>query len=405
MDLSDINLLDLDRFAEGPPHDWFAYLRAHAPVYLHPDRSERGFWAVTKFDDIKTVASTPEVFSSSYLRGGTVVLGHGGIDTTYQTAPKAMNTLDAPEHLKYRRLTTRAFSARSVDALAPAIRKAAATLIDEALTKDVVDFANDIAAKIPVQAIGELLGIPPEDRYLLEEWTNTLMGSEDPELASSPDEVAQASAQMFAYGNKLKDLRRAEPKDDLMSRLLAAEVDGERLTDEEIAGFFALLVIAGSETSRNVMAHGLIGVLQDPDTYPQLVADPGLARAATEEILRWSPAVYYLGRHATQDFVLNGQEIKAGDRVAMFFASGNRDEDKFDDPDRFDIHRNPKEHLAFGAGPHSCLGSHLARLEITVVFEELAQRVRSVRLVDKPRYLRSNLAGGVKHLPVSFVAA
>lgn len=405
MDLSDINLLDLDRFAEGPPLDWFAYLRKHAPVYRHPDQTERGFWAVTKFADIQTVAKTPEVFSSSYLRGGTIVLGHGGIDTTYQTAPRAMNTLDAPEHLKYRRLTTRAFAAKAIDALAPAIRKTAADLIDAALKKDVVDFAEEVAARIPAQAIGEMLGVPPEDRHLLEKWTDTLMGSEDPELASSPEEVADASAQLFAYGDKLKQLRTANPGEDIMSRLLAAQVDGERLTDEELAGFFALLVIAGAETSRNVIAHGLMGLLQDPDTYPQLAADPGLAQTATEEILRWSPAVYYLGRHATQDFVLNGQEIKAGDRVAMFFASGNRDEDKFEDPDRFDIHRNPKEHLAFGAGPHSCLGTRLARMEVTLLYEELAQRVRSITVVGKPSYLRSNLACGVKHLPVSLTAA
>ncbi len=405
MEIDDINLLDLDRFAEGPPLEWFAFLRENAPVYRHPDQTDRGFWAVTKFDDIQTVAKTPTVFSSSYLLGGTVVLGHGGIDTTYATAPRVMSNLDAPEHLKYRRLATRAFTTKAIDALAPSIHAAAASLIDDALARGgEVDFATEIAAKLPAQAIGEMLGIPPEDRHLLEEWTDALMGSEDPELSSSPEDVATASAELFGYGNKLKELRTARPENDLMTRLLQSQVEGEALTDEELGGFFSLLVIAGAETSRNVLAHGLIGILSDPDIYPQLVADPSLAQPATEEILRWSPAVYYLGRRVVQDFELNGQQLNEGDKVAMFFASGNRDSDKFDDPDRFDLHRNPREHVAFGSGPHFCLGSHLARLEIRAFYEELAKSVETIRIVGKPSYLRSNLACGVKHLPVAMTA-
>lgn len=404
MKLSDINLLDLDRFAEGPPLEWFEYLRKNQPVYLHPDSTERGFWAVTKYEDIETVAKTPQVFSSSYKLGGTVVLGHGGVDTIYGEAPRVMSNMDAPEHLKYRRLATRAFTTKAMDALAPAIRQAAAELIEDAKARGEVDFASDIAGKLPAQAIGVMLGVPPEDRHLLQEWTDALMGSDDPEISSSPEEVAEASAQLFAYGDKLKELRRAKPENDLMTRLLQSQIEGEQLTDEELSGFFSLLVIAGAETSRNVIAHGLIGILEEPETYPQLVADPSLAKVATEEILRWSPAVYYLGRRVTQDFELRGQQIRAGDRVAMFFMSGNRDEDKFENPNRFDLHRNPRQHLAFGSGPHFCLGSHLARLEITLLYEELAKRVSSIRLTGKPSYLRSNLACGVKRLPVALSA-
>ncbi|MEU1549857.1 cytochrome P450 [Nocardia sp. NPDC005745] len=405
MDLSDINLLDLDRYAEGPPLDWFAYLRAHAPVYRHPDQTERGFWALTKFDDIAKAAKTPTVFSSSYLRGGTIVLGHSGIDTMMGTAPRVMSNMDAPEHLKYRRLSTRAFTNKALDALVPAYRRAAAALIDNAMKRESVDFVTDIAAKLPVQAIGEMLGIPEEDRHLLGKWTDALTGSEDPELSRSPEEVAEANTALFTYGQQLRERRAEEPGDDLLSALIAAEVDDEGLTEEELGGFFALLVIAGAETSRNVLSHGLIGLLEDPDQYGMLHEDPSLAKDATEEILRWSPAVIYLGRHVTQDIEFGGQQMKEGDRVALFFASGNRDEDKFADADRFDIHRRPREHLAFGSGPHACLGAHLARIEIRVFYEELAQRASKVRITDKPSYLRSNLAGGVKHLPVALTPA
>lgn len=405
MELSDINLLDLDRFAEGPPMDWFAHLRANAPVYQHPDQTERGFWAITKFDDINTVAKTPEIFSSSYLRGGTIVLGQGGVDAMYGTAPRVMSNMDAPEHLKYRRLSTRAFTTKALDALVPAIRSASINLIEKALTGETIDFVTQCTARLPVEAIGEMLGVPEEDRPLMEKWVDALMGSEDPELSKSPEEVAEANGALFSYGQQLREKRLREPGDDLLSGLLAAEVEGERLTEEELGGFFALMVIAGAETSRNVLSHGLIGLLNDPDQYTELHNDPDLAKDATEEILRWSPAVYYLGRRVAQDTEFNGHEMKEGDRVALYFASGNRDESKYDEPDRFDIHRRPREHLAFGSGPHACLGAHLARIEIKVFYEELARRVSRVQMMDKPSYLRSNLAGGVKHLPVVFTPA
>jgi cholest-4-en-3-one 26-monooxygenase len=404
MDISDINLLDLDRFALGPPMDWFAYLRANAPVYLHPDQSERGFWAVTKFDDIQTVAKTPEVFSSSYLRGGTVVLGHGGIDTMYASAPRVMSNMDAPEHLKYRRLSSRSFTTKALDAFVPSIRAASSKLIDAALAKGTVDFATELAAKLPVEAIGQMLGVPQEDRPLLEKWTDALTGSEDPELAQSPEAVAAANEGLFSYGQQLRKRLARDPGPDLMSHMIQSQVDGDSLTEEELGGFFSLLVIAGAETSRNVLAHGLVGLMEESDTYPQLREDPGLVKIATEEILRWSPAVYYLGRHVTSDFELNGQQLREGDRVAMMFASGNRDEDKFEQSERFDLHRNPKAHLAFGSGPHACMGAHLARLEISIFYEEFAQRVETVTPAGPPAYLRSNLAGGVKHLPVTITA-
>lgn len=400
MELADIDLLDLDRFAAGPPMDWFAHLRENAPVYWHPDYSGGGFWAVSTFDDIVTVGRTPAMFSSSYTRGGTVVLGHGGVDTTYGAAPRVISNMDPPEHVRYRRLVAGAFTPRAMEALEPAIREATRKVLDEGIAAGVVDFSKDVAAKLPIEAIGVMLGVPEEDRHLLEEWTDALMGSEDPELSRSAQEVEAASVELFSYGKRLRAARLAEPGEDLMSRLLASEIDGDSLADDELSGFFALLVIAGAETSRNVISHGVIALLDEPDQYQQLVDDPSLVRDATEEILRWSPAVYYLGRHVVEDTELHGQTLHAGDRVAMLFASGDRDADKFENPDQFDIHRRPREHLALGTGPHICLGNHLARLEIRIAFEELVQRVPSIKKMGEPSYLRSNLAGGVKHLPV-----
>ncbi len=400
MQLSDINLLDLDVFASGPPHDWFSLLRAEAPVYWHPDGADGGFWAVTKYDDIVTVARNPALFSSSYERGGTVVLGHSGIEAQSVEAPRVINTMDPPEHLRYRRLVTGAFAPKAMDALEGAIRSGTATLIDKAIAEGVVDFVEAVAAEIPVQAIAEMLGVPESDRHLIKTWTDTLIGSDDPEVVSSPEAVLRASTEMFEYGRELRAARVETPGSDIISRLLASRVDGEALTEEELSGFFGLLIVAGAETSRNVLTHGLIGLLGEPDQYAALVADPTLVSAATEEILRWAPAVYYLGRHVTQDTQLGGQTLRAGDRVTMWFASGNRDEDKYVDPQRLLIDRRPKEHLAFGAGGHFCLGAHLARIEVRVAFEELVRRAPHIRVVEPPTYLRSNLAGGVTRFVV-----
>ena len=265
-----------------------------------------------------------------------------------------------------------------------------------------------MAAELPLEVIAELIGVPREDRHKIFDWTNRTVGADDPEFFTSDDPVArdnfvaEAHAEMLAYTRDLCEQRRREPRDDIMSELIEAEVDGQKLTDHELAAFFQFLSAAGNDTTSNAAGYGLQAFLQNPQEWEKLVADPeGLAGVATEEILRWASPVQYLRRSVTRDTELRGQVLKAGEKVSIWYISANRDETVFDDPFRFDIERRPNEHLAFGGGgPHFCLGAGLARLELRILFEELARRVPVLRALGPPVALRSNITAGIKHLPV-----
>src|SRR5581483_8019882 len=252
--------------------------------------------------------------------------------------------------------------------------------------------------------IAELIGVPREDRHKIFEWSNRMIGSEDPEYLVSQEDLMNAQVEMFMYAQSLAEQRRKEPKDDIITALLSAEVDGDSLSDMDFNLFFLLLSVAGNETTRNAIAHGMNAFLENPDQWDRLVADPsGRITLATEEILRWASPVMYFRRNATRDFELRGHTIRSGDKISLWYISANRDEDVFDDPFRFDIERDPNPHIAFGGGgPHFCLGAQLARLEIQVLFEELARRVPRVEALGEPALLRSNFIGGIKHLPVRF---
>ncbi len=252
--------------------------------------------------------------------------------------------------------------------------------------------------------IAELIGVPREERHKIFEWSNRMIGSEDPEYMVNDEEVFQAQVEMFMYAQALAEKRRADPQDDIITALLSAEVDGDSLSDMDFNLFFLLLSVAGNETTRNAIAHGMNAFLENPDQWDKFAADPDTHTAGmTEEILRWATPVMYFRRNATRDFELRGQTIKDGDKIALWYISGNRDEEIFDDPFRFDIERDPNPHIAFGGGgPHFCLGAQLARMEIHVLFEELARRVSRVEGLGPPDRLRSNFIGGIKHLPVRF---
>jgi cholest-4-en-3-one 26-monooxygenase len=405
MELSDIDLLDRDAFLDGPPHDWFTFLRKNAPVYRHPEPYGDGFWVVTKYDDVVTVNRNAKTFSSDQRKGGVVGLEEAppgsepvGMEAMMNDddAPQMMLTLDPPEHTRYRKLVNKGFTPRMINALEPGIRQATQRIIDDALAKDEVDFVIDIAAELPLQVIAELLGVPQEDRHDLFHWSNQMIaGGDDPEYAGS------AYIGMFGFAQQLAAQRREKPQDDIITTLLNAEVDGHSLSDVDFNMFFLLLAVAGNETTRNALSHGMSAFLENPDEYRALVDDPSLVAGATEEILRWASPVMYFRRNVTEDFELGGQQLKAGDKISIWYSSANRDEDHFREPFRFDIRRSPNEHVAFGGGgPHFCLGASLARMEIRVLFEELAQRAPKVTSLGEPDRLRSNFIGGIKHLPV-----
>ena len=402
MQLSDIDLLDRDVFTNGIPHEWFTYLRNNAPVYRHPEPNDGpGFWVVTKYDDVVTVGRDAHTYSSDQDRGGVIGLEEQEMDVDFGEA-KLMLTMDPPQHSRQRKLVNRGFTPRMINALEKHIRELALGVLEQAVAKGTCDFVVDVAAELPLLVIAELIGVPVEDRHKIFDWSNRMVGSEDPEYAVSMDQANDARMEMFMYAQQLAEQRRKDPRDDIISALLSAEIDGDALTDMEFNLFFMLLSVAGNETTRNAIAHGLGAFLAHPEEYAKLVDDPeGRIAAATEEILRWASPVMYFRRNVMQDTELRGQALEAGDKVSIWYVSANRDEDVFDDPFRFDIERSPNDHVAFGGGgPHFCLGSSLARMEIHVLFEELARRVPELRGVGDPQPLRSNFIGGIKHLPV-----
>ena len=406
MDLSDIDLLNRDRFTEGIPHEWFTYLRHNAPIYHHPEPEGPGFWVFSKYDDVVAIGRDAKHFSSDQRRGGVVGLEDIPDAPEWQEEGQLMLTMDPPSHTRHRRLVNRGFTPKMVGMLEPHIRDITVQIIEDAITKGEVDFVTDVASELPLQVIAELMGVPLEDRHKVFDWSNRMIGSDDPEYAVSQENVQNAQVEMFMYAQQLADQRRANPKEDIITKLLSADVDGDQLSDMDFNLFFLLLAVAGNETTRNSISHGVNAFLENPDQYQLLVDHPELMDSAIEEILRWASPVMYFRRNVTEDLDYKGHQLKAGEKVSIWYVSANRDEDIFDDPFRFDISRTPNEHVAFGGGgPHHCLGANLARMEMRLLFEELTRRVPSIEAVGEVSRLRSNFIGGIKHLPVRLSAA
>jgi cholest-4-en-3-one 26-monooxygenase len=403
MELSDIDLLDRDAFTNGVPHDWFTYLRHNAPVYKHPEPNGPGFWVITKYDDVVAVGRDGVTYSSDQRRGGVVGLEENPDFQDFGDGGRLMLTMDPPDHTRYRKLVNRGFTPRQMRMLEPHIREITSNILDEVIEAGGCDYVVDVAAELPLQVIAEMLGVPMEDRHKLFEWSNRMIGSEDPEYMVSADLVQNAQVEMFMYANDLAAQRRQEPRDDIITALLDAEVDGDKLTEMDFNLFFLLIAVAGNETTRNSISHGIKAFCDFPEQYQLLVEDPTRSRSATEEIVRWASPVMYFRRNVTRDTELRGQEIKAGDKVSIWYISANRDEDVFDRPFEFDILRDPNEHVGFGGGgPHHCLGANLARMEIYVLLEEMAKRVPKLERTGDAQPLRSNFIAGIKHMPVKY---
>ena len=405
-----IDLLDFDRFTEGIPHEWFTWLRENDPVHFHEEPDGPGFWVITKLDDVTVCNRDAGTFSSAAARGGVVGLaGSPAIDSDApSTTGNLMLFMDPPDHTRYRRLVNRGFTPRMIGQMEVHIRELTTAILDKALAapgqRSDSDFVVDIAAELPLEVIAELIGVPTEDRHKIFDWSNRMIGADDPEYAVSQEKLFEAQVEMFMYAQGLAEKHRQKPTDDIINALLSAEVDGESLSDMDFNLFFLLLSVAGNETTRNAISHGMNAFLENPDQWALLKSDPDRhIKGAVEEILRWATPVLYFRRNATQDVAIRDQTIKAGDKISLWYISANRDEDHFEDPFRFDITRDPNHHIAFGGGgPHFCLGAQLARMEIQVLFEELVRRVDHVEALGPPDRLRSNFIGGIKHLPVRF---
>lgn len=408
--LVDIDLWDKDRFVEGVPHEWFARLRREAPVFWHegdpdfdgPQGAAGPFWAVTGYDDVVTVNRDNETFSSN--RG--LVFMWDPDQANLEQQRLLMLNMDPPLHTRYRRLINKGFTPRMVSELESTMRKRTREIVDRVAARGECDFVVDVASELPLQVIADLMGVPQEDRHRLFDWSNRMIGADDPEYGITEEISQQASMELYAYASELAAQKRLDPKDDLVSVLTQAEVDGEKLTDLELDLFFLLLSVAGNETTRNLISHGMVALLEHPDQLERLRDHRALLPGAVEEMLRWATPVMHFRRTATRDLELGGQQIAAGDKVVIWYISANRDERVFDHPDTFDIERSPNEHVAFGGGgPHFCLGANLARLEINVMFEEILDRLHDIELSGPVSRLRSNFINGLKHVPLSFTAS
>ena len=405
MELSHIDLLNRDRFTEGIPHEWFTYLRHNAPIHHFPEPGGPGYWVFSKHDDVVAIGRDAKHFSSDQRRGGVVGIEEMPNQPEWEGG-QLMLTMDPPSHTRHRRLVNRSFTPKMIGMLEPHIRDITVQIVEEAIAKGEIDFVVDVASELPLQVIAELMGVPLEDRHKMFDWSNRLVGSEDPEYAVSEENVQAAQIEMFMYAQELAAKRRQEPKEDIITKLLSADIDGDQLSEMDFNLFFMLLAVAGNETTRNSISHGMNAFLEHPDQYQLLVDKPELMDTAIEEILRWASPVMYFRRNVTEDIDYKGHQLKAGDKVTIWYVSANRDEDIFDDPFRFDITRTPNDHVAFGGGgPHHCLGANLARMEMRLFFEELTRRVPKVEAVGKVDRLRSNFIGGIKHLPVRFDSA
>src|SRR4051812_15795984 len=396
---SDVDLADHRSFVDAVPHEYFARLRREDPVHWHEEPDGPGFWVLTRYADVVTVNRDAATFSSH--RGGALLPTMPPEQLAQQQL--MMLNMDPPQHTRLRKLVNKGFTPRMVSALEPHIREVANQIIDTVIEKGHCDFVTDIAAEMPLQVIAELLGWPVDRRHELFEWSNRMVGSNDPEYAVSPEQAQNAATELFMAANALAEERRSDPRDDIVSRLLDAEVEGEKLTEMDFDLFVMLLAVAGNETTRNLVSHAQLALMDNPDERQKLVDDPSLIPHAVEEMLRWGSPVMHFRRTATRDVEMHGKTIAENDKVSIWYISANRDETVFDDPYRFDVTRTPNEHIAFGGGgPHFCLGANLARLEIRVMFEELLRRTPDMELDGEVQRLCSNFINGIKHLPVAF---
>ena len=393
-----VDLSNPDVFVPAYPHAHFRWLRENDPVWWNPSQFGTGFWVVSRYKDIWDVSLDQKTYSSA--RQGAIQRDWD--ESQLEPQKELLINQDPPRHTKYRRLVNMGFSPKMVNKLTEHIYELADHIIDNIAAHGECDFVTHVAAELPLQVIVEMLGVPLTDRQLVFDWSNKMLAYDDPEYQTSPETPHIASAEMFMYSHELAMKRQAAPKDDLISVLLEAEVDGEKLTVAEINTFFLLLSVAGNETTRNTISGGMLALIEHPEERARLMADPSLLDSAVEEIIRWVSPVMAFRRTATRDVVLAGREIREGDSVSLWYGSANRDATMFEDPDRFDVGRTPNEHLGFGIGPHFCLGANLARLEIRIMFERLLQRLPDIRLAGPVERLRSNFINGIKHMPVRF---
>ena len=409
-----VDLLDHDVFADHEPWEMFDLLQREAPVYFHPEPGGRGFWALTKYDDVLAVIRDAKTFSSEI--GGSATIEDLPDDVL--DARRNFLEFDPPKHGRYRRLISTNFTPGAVAVYEVWLRNLVREMLDRIESGAEFDFVEELAAPVPIRVLAHILGLPDEDLPKLIALGDRLLVDTDPEYVGQlayaeerPEDRYKPfgspwAEELCAIGRAYYADRRTCPHEDVLTLLANAEIDGQRLTERDLDNMFALLIVAGNETTRQALALGTLALAQHPDQYELVRTHPDLIGSAVEELLRYASPVWWFRRTAARAMTIRDQEIAAGDKVLIWFAAANRDPDHYPDPHRFDVTRNPTDQLTFGrGGPHHCLGVHLARLEVRIYLEELVRRVTATQLMGAPVRHRSNFTNGLKRLPVRMTFA
>ena len=406
--LDDIDLANPDSYVDGVPFAWFDRLRNEAPVIWHPEPAPNtGFWAVTRYDDLTAVHMDWQTFSSET---GAVSLEE--LDDEQMHARKSMLETDPPRHTELRRICSSRFSARGVGKFEDFIRDVAIAVLDRALPKREFDFVGEISRELPIRFLCSIFTVPQDDAPALIRWGDQMIANQDPELSGAQVDAVDtedyrllpfrspAALDVWSYADRQRELRLAEPAEDVIQALTVAQSEGV-LSEADYHNYFSLLMIAGNETTRHTITAGMLALAEHPEQLRLLQEQPELIPRATEEILRWATPVLHFRRTATKDTELRGAHIREGDKVVTWYISANRDETIFPDPHTFDVTRTPNDHVTFGpGGPHFCLGAHLARLETRILFQELLPRLASIEILGPVERIRSNFVNGIKRMPV-----
>ncbi len=410
VDEIDLSLREFWMRPEEEREGAFATLRRERPMSFHPEPDTQGlvpagpgFWAVTRHADILEASRNPQIYSSA--RGATSI---PDLPPMFLEFFGGLINKDDPDHLRLRKLVSAGFTPRQLARIDDQVEEAARWAVNAVIERGACDFVTDLASPFPIRIICEMMGIPESQHGFVFDRTNVILGAGDPEYVPPGEDIAaalvQAGSELRALMDDMREQRLKQPTEDLTSALVHAEIDGERLAKDELASFFILLVVAGNETTRNAINHGMQALCQHPEQRALWRRDfDGLAPTAVEEIVRWASPVIYMRRTTTRETVLGGQRLGPGEKVALFYSSGNRDEAVFDEPFRFDLQRTPNEHVGFGGpGPHFCLGANLARREIRVFFQEIFERMPDLEITGTPERLLSNFIHGIKHMSCEF---
>ncbi len=396
-------------------HNLFAKMRAEEPVAWCTEKWGRGFWSVSKYDDIQYVSKNPDIFGSAGELGGVTLPDEEDIQRRMEAelgeTPERMSafdggqsmiSLDPPNHTASRRKVAPGFTPQRLDALEDRIAERAKDILDGLEGRSECEFVGSVAAELPIQMLAELFGAKQEDRHKLFEWSNIVIGGDDPEIATSREQVMSAIMEMAGYGFALGEERKQSPGEDLITMLVQPNADGEVMSPQDYISAFVLLVVAGNETTRNSISGGVLALSQFPDQKQKLIDDPALLTSAVTEIIRWVSPVIYMRRTAKQDAEIGSQEIKKGDKVALWYMSGNRDESIYTNPMEFDIARNEARHLSFGYGQHLCIGWRLAEMQLTVLLRQLLQRYPNIKATGEVARMRTNFLNSIKRMQVTY---